>query len=93
MHKYKPQQISIKRKKIAEFIIDETQLKIGSHYIWIWVAIEPIHRKILQIGIFFERTMLIVAECFISPLIDKYGKHHISTEMEEPGIHFNPATF
>jgi hypothetical protein len=34
--------------------------------------------------------MLIVAECFISPLIYKYGKHHISTEIEEPGIHFNP---
>ena len=67
MQKYKPQQISTKRKKIAEFIIDETQLKIGSHYIWIWVAIEPIHRKkILQIDISFERTMLIVAERFIA---------------------------
>jgi hypothetical protein len=33
--------------------------------------------------------MLIVTECFISPLIDKHGKHYISTEMEEPGIHLN----
>jgi hypothetical protein len=33
--------------------------------------------------------MLIVAEYFISPLIDKYGKHHISTEMEGPDIHLN----
>ena len=28
----------------------------------------------------FERTMLIVAERFIAYLIDKYGKHPISTE-------------
>ena len=80
MQKYKPQQISTKRKKIAEFIIDETQLKIGSHYIWIWVAIEPIHRKILQIDISFERTMLIVAERFIASLINTYGKHQVSTD-------------
>src|SRR3954451_6943565 len=80
MQKYKPQQISTKRKKIAVFIIDETQLKIGSHYIWIWVAIEPIHRKILQINISFERTMLIVAERFIASLINTYGKHQVSTD-------------
>jgi putative transposase len=79
MQKYKPQQISTKRKKIAEFIIDETQLKIGSQYIWIWVAIEPIHRKILQIDISFERTML-VAERFIASLINTYGKHQVSTD-------------
>jgi len=28
----------------------------------------------------FERTMLIVAERFIAYLIDKYGKHPISTD-------------
>ena len=80
IQKYKPQQISTKRKKIAEFIIDETQLKIGSQYIWIWVAIEPIHRKILQIDISFERTMLIVAERFIASLINRHGKHQVSTD-------------
>jgi len=77
------------------YIVYETQIKVGFQYIWLWAAIiEPKHREILLlIDVSVERTMLIVAECFISPLIDKYGKHHISTEMEEPGIHFNPATF
>ena len=62
------------------------RLKIGSHYIWIWVAIEPIHRKILQIDISFERTMLIVAERFIASLINTYGKHQVSQQMVAPGI-------
>ena len=32
-------------------------IKIGSKYIWLWVAIEPDHRLILHIDISFERTM------------------------------------
>ncbi len=67
------------QKKIDEFIIDETLIKIGSKYAWLWVAIEPKHRQILQIDISFERNMLI-AERFLSSLIKKYGKHHISTD-------------
>jgi len=80
IQKYKPQKVSSKRKKIEEFIIDEIQVKIGSQYIWLWVAIEPKHRRVLHIDISFERNMFIVAERFLSYLIDKYGKHHISTD-------------
>jgi putative transposase len=79
IQKYKPQKVSNNRKKIDEFIIDETLLKIGSKYVWLWVAIEPKHRQILQIDISFERTML-VAERFVSSLINKYGKHSVSTD-------------
>ncbi|MER5174782.1 MAG: hypothetical protein ABJB76_04965 [Candidatus Nitrosocosmicus sp.] len=57
IQRYKPQKVSSKRKKIDEFIMDETQIKVGSQYIWLWVAIEPINRQILQIDISFERTM------------------------------------
>ena len=53
-------------------------LNIGSRYIWIWVAIEPKHKQFLYIDISFERTML-VAERFIASLINKFGKHHVST--------------
>ena len=49
--KYKPKKVSSKRKKSNEFIIDETQIKVGSQYIWLWVAIEPKHRQILQIDL------------------------------------------
>ena len=46
--KYKPKKLSIKRKKIDEFIIDETLIKVvGSfEYIWLWgIAIELESKK------------------------------------------------
>ena len=80
MQKYKPEKVSSKRKKIDQFIIDETLLKIGSKFVWLWwVAIEPKHRQIIKADISFERTML-VAERFISSLINRYGKHLVSTD-------------
>ena len=35
---YKPMKILQKRRKVSEFIIDETLLKIGNQYAWIWVG-------------------------------------------------------
>ena len=26
---------------ISQFIVDETQIKIGSEFYWLWIAIEP----------------------------------------------------
>ena len=85
IQKYKPKQILQKRNKIQEFIVDETLIKVSNDYVWVWVAIEPIDKVILDIRISFERTML-VAEQFLKGLVKKYGKHSISTEMEELGI-------
>jgi putative transposase len=81
MQKYKPEKVSSQRKKINQFIIDETFLIIGSKFVWLWWAakIEPKHRQILKTNISFERTMLIVAERFISSLINRYDKHRVST--------------
>ena len=79
MQKYKPKKISFKRRRINEFIVDETQIKVGSQYIWLWVAIELKHRQILHLDISFERSMLI-SERFLSSLIDKYDKHPTSTD-------------
>ena len=67
------------RKKIREFIIDETLLKVSNKYVWVWVAIEPMDSTILGIRISIERTML-VAERFLQELIRKYGKQSISTD-------------
>jgi len=61
------------------FIIDETLIKMGNDYVWLWVAIEPTDKTILGIRISIERNML-VAEQFIQSLIRKYGKHNISTD-------------
>ncbi len=79
IQKYKPKILSTRRKKINGYIVDETQIKVGSQCIWLWVAIEPKHREILQIDVSVERAML-VAERFIASLVDRYGKHPVSTD-------------
>ncbi|HEX5979026.1 MAG TPA: hypothetical protein VFY68_17210 [Nitrososphaeraceae archaeon] len=79
---YRPKKIlQRKRKKVQEFIVDETLLKVGSQYVWVWVAIEPLAKVILDIRISFERTMLLVAERFLKALVIEYGKHPLSTDM------------
>jgi putative transposase len=71
--------VSTKRKRIAEFIIDETIIKVGSSFIWLWIAIEPIDKEILGISISIERNMF-VAEKFIPNLIKIHDEHAISTD-------------
>jgi hypothetical protein len=46
-------------------------LKVGNEYVWIWVAIKPIDKLILDIHISFERTILLIAERKISKSLDK----------------------
>ena len=41
IQRYKPKRIFQSRRTISEFIIDETLIKAGSEYVWLWVAIEP----------------------------------------------------
>jgi putative transposase len=53
-------------------------IKIGSEYIWIWVAIERESKDILALTISKERNMLI-AERFLSGLVKLNGKHAVST--------------
>ncbi len=79
IQKYHPKHISSKRKRISEFIIDETLLKVGSEFIWLWVAIEPQTRQILAVTVTKERNMLI-AERFISTIVKTHGKHPVSTD-------------
>jgi putative transposase len=68
-----------RRKKTCEFIVDETLIKAGSEYTWLWVAIEPENKQILALNISKERNMF-VAERFISGLVNAYGKHPASTD-------------
>ena len=46
---------------------------------FLWIAIEPIEKTILDLRISIERNMLI-AENFIQSLVNKYGKHPISAD-------------
>ena len=79
IQKYNPQKISYSKRKIAEYIVDETLIKVGSELIWLWVAIEPKSREILALSISKERNMF-VAERFLSGLIKEYGKYPVSTD-------------
>ena len=74
IQKYHPQKISSKRKKVAEFIVDETIIKAGSEYVWLWVAIEPKDKAILALTVSKERNMF-VAERFVAGLVKTHGKH------------------
>ena len=79
IQRYKPKKMSKKRTPIQEHIIDETVIKVGSEYTWLWVAIEQKDKEILAISISKERNMF-VAEHFLSNIIHEYGKHPVSTD-------------
>ena len=68
-----------RRKRISAFIIDETMIQVGSKHVWIWIAIEPVHKSVLGIHLSKERNMF-VAESFIHSLVEKYGKHTVYTD-------------
>ncbi len=79
IQKYRPQKLSHCRRRVLEYLVDETLIKVGSEYIWLWVAIEPENREILALSISKERNMLI-AERFIAGLVRIHGKHPVSTD-------------
>ena len=90
--KYKPERLSFRKTKISEFVIDETQLKVGSELIWLWVAIEPTKDKeILSIIISKERNMF-VAERFLSTWF-KLMESIQFLQTEALGIHHKYVSF
>jgi Transposase and inactivated derivatives len=88
IQRYKPEKIASKRKKVEAYIIDETIIKVGSNYIWLWTAIEPTKKEILGISISLERNMFVAERKFISKLCKIHGKHPISTD---GGTWYQPA--
>lgn len=59
IQKYQTRKISSKRKKIFEYIVDETLIKVGSAFIWLWVAIECKDGRILALTLSKERNMFV----------------------------------
>ena len=49
-----------KRREVSGFIVDETLIKVGRELVWLWIAIEPIEKVILDIRISFERSMYLL---------------------------------
>jgi putative transposase len=58
IQKYNPKKLSSHKKKIAEYVIDETIIKVGSELIWLWVAIEPWNKGILGLICLKKETRL-----------------------------------
>ena len=49
-----------RKRRIYEFIVDETLIKVGNELVWVWIAIELKDKTILGIRIsYVERSMLI----------------------------------
>lgn len=72
IQKYHPLKISSNRKRISEHVVDETVLKVGSEYIWLWMAIEPENKQILALSISKERSMFVAVRC-LSGLVKIHG--------------------
>ena len=83
IQKYHPRKIISQKRRISEFIVDETLLQVGSEYVWLWVAIES------ELKIENSRTILankskernmFVAERFLSNIVGEYGTHPVSPD-------------
>jgi transposase-like protein len=77
--------ILLEDKDIWIYIFNnETQIKVGSKYIWLWVAIDLECKEIIEINISKERNMFI-SEWFILRLVKIYDLHLVPTD-GVPGI-------
>ena len=55
--KIQPERLFFRKIKIYEFVVDETQIKIGSELIWLWVGIEAETKNIVAFNISKERKI------------------------------------
>ena len=55
---YKPTKIW--QTKISQFILDETVIRVGREVVWLWIAIEPKTKSILDLHISRERSYLLL---------------------------------
>jgi putative transposase len=45
---YKPEKISYTKRRIYEFIVDETLIKVGGEFAWLWIASKPKDKTSLE---------------------------------------------
>ncbi len=77
--KVQTQRLFYRKITIFEFIGYETQIKVGSELVGLWVTIEPGYKKIIGRRISKERNMF-VAKHLLSGVVEEYGKHPVSTD-------------
>ena len=54
-------------------------VQTGCKHVWIWIAIQPVHKSVLGIHISEERNTF-VAVNFLRLLVSKYGKYTVYTD-------------
>jgi putative transposase len=86
IQRYKPKKIARKRKRISGLMIDDTIVKIGSNYMWIWVDIKLKSREILALNVSKERNLLI-AKRDLFHVWSKFMEGIQYQQMVESGIH------
>ena len=92
IQRYKPERLFYDKTKISVFIIDETQIKVGSEFIWLWVAIESETKNIVAINISKERNMFVASRGFYITLQKAMANIRFQQTVVL-GIHLKPATF
>ena len=84
IQEFNPSDVFSNKKKariITAFVIDETLIQIGdTNDAWLWVAIEPIHNRILGVSIISKHRNMLVAESFLKSLVKLYGKHIVYSD-------------
>jgi hypothetical protein len=70
-----------KKRRICEFIGDETLIKVGNKLVWLWIATaEPKDKTVLgNIYINISKEYDACCRAFITSLVRKYQKHSVST--------------
>ncbi len=63
------------KKKENELIVDWAVIKVGSEFIWLWVAIEPKNREILALNVSKELNMFVAERFFLSGLVNICGNN------------------
>ena len=49
-------------------------------HVWLLVALEPIHYRIIGVYNSRHRNMLVAAESFLKSLVNLYGKHIVYSD-------------
>jgi transposase-like protein len=53
-----------KRREVSGFIVDETLIRVGRELVWLWIAIEPIEKVILDICVFLLKGVYLLLNDF-----------------------------
>jgi putative transposase len=80
IQKYQPERLFFRETKVSEFIIDETQIKVGPECIWLWVAAIESGTKNIPAYAHQRKKNMFVAGRFLSNLVKDYDKHPLSAD-------------